>query len=39
VPDENGSIPFNGKRWRVADVPIDVAEELAGFDGKAHADN
>ncbi|WP_027361104.1 phage tail protein [Halodesulfovibrio aestuarii] len=39
VPDEQGSILFNGRRWRVADVPIDVAEELAGMDGTANADN
>lgn len=35
VPDENGAILFNGRRWRVADVPVDVAEELASMDGRA----
>lgn len=38
VPDEQGAILFNGRKWRVADVPIDVAEELAGMDGKAHGE-
>ena len=26
VPDENGDILYQGTRWSVADVPIDVAE-------------
>ncbi|MBC17039.1 MAG: hypothetical protein CL942_08310 [Desulfovibrio sp.] len=26
IPDESGSIPYNGQMWTVADVPIDVAE-------------
>ncbi|KAF1074521.1 phage tail protein [Halodesulfovibrio sp. MK-HDV] len=38
VPDEQGPILFNGRKWRVADVPVDVAEELAGMDGKAHGE-
>lgn len=37
VPDETGAIPFDGRRWRVADVPIDVAEELANMEGDTDA--
>ncbi|SHJ71998.1 phage tail protein (plasmid) [Halodesulfovibrio aestuarii] len=32
VPDENGPIPFDGRQWRVSDVPIDVAEELENLE-------
>ncbi|MCJ2164651.1 MULTISPECIES: phage tail protein [unclassified Pseudodesulfovibrio] len=35
VPDEDGPIHYNGQRWRVADVPIDVAEELDDMEGRA----
>ena len=35
VPDENGNIPFNGTMYRVAEVPITVAENLDAFDGNA----
>lgn len=33
VPDPDGPITFNGQNWRVAEVPIDVAEDLQNFDG------
>lgn len=37
VPDDDGEIRFNGRRWRVVgDVPVDVAEELASLDGTAN---
>lgn len=35
VPDPTGSIPFNGMMWRVANVPVDVAEALDDFSGEA----
>lgn len=37
VPDESGPIEFNGQRWRVAEVPIDVADGLESMDGRADA--
>jgi len=37
VPDENGTIPYQGKKWRVADVPIDVATKVAGVKGGSNA--
>jgi hypothetical protein len=38
VPDEAGPISYNGRRWRVADVPIDVAESLDDMEGSADAE-
>lgn len=37
VPDDNGPIPYNGRKWRVAEVPIDVAEELESLERKPDA--
>lgn len=37
VPDENGPIDYLGGKYRVADVPIDVAEELDSMEGGANA--
>lgn len=37
VPDDGGPIEFDGRRWRVADVPVNVAEALDDFDGEAEA--
>jgi hypothetical protein len=37
VPDDNGPIPYNGRKWRVAEVPIDVAEELESLESKPDA--
>jgi hypothetical protein len=37
VPYADGPITFDGRRWRVADVPIDVAEELANMEGDTDA--
>ena len=33
VPDEGGPITFAGRRWRVAPVPVDVAERVGGMAG------
>lgn len=33
VPGENGPILFNGKKWRMADVSVDVAKKLGDFEG------
>ena len=33
VEDDNGPIRAWGKRWRVADVPIDTAETLVNMEG------
>jgi hypothetical protein len=37
VPDESGPIEFDGKRWAVAPVPIDVADGLDAMEGRADA--
>ena len=33
IPDDAGPISFAGKRWRVAPVPVDVAERVDGMRG------
>ena len=33
IPDDAGPISFAGKRWRVAPVPVDVAERVDGMSG------
>lgn len=35
VPDENGPIPYLGRNWKVADVPIDVATDLENMEGES----
>lgn len=35
VPAEDGPISWQGRRWRVAPVPVDVAETLDNMDGAA----
>lgn len=37
VPDDDGPISFNGSNWSVAEVEIDVAEDIADFDGDTDA--
>lgn len=32
IPDPDGPITWNGKQWKVDDVPIDVAENLDAFE-------
>lgn len=36
--DEHGPINWNGEKWSVTDLDIDVAEELEDMDGKAAVD-
>lgn len=35
VEDPHGRIPYAGKIWSVAAVPVDVAEAVDGMDGEA----
>lgn len=36
VPDPDGPISYNGRSWKLDDIDIDVAEELADMDGKSN---
>lgn len=38
IPDDDGPIRFNGRMWAVADVPVDVAEQVGGMDGETDGD-
>ena len=33
VRDDNGPVMYDGVRWSVAESPVDVAEDLDGFEG------
>jgi len=39
IPDDNGDIIYQGKRWSVADVPIDVAESVDKVAKQEEADD
>ncbi|MBI9109902.1 phage tail protein [Maridesulfovibrio ferrireducens] len=39
VLDEEGPIFWNGKKWSVSELKVDVAEELVDMDGKSNEED